>query len=228
MAHTSGRPRSRDALASPPVAGRGGDALRFRARRGTPWAPGPDALFLSGPVCPTAPVEGPDPSRLLVFQDPILFPRRTVRGHVAPGLEARRVGRDRASRTTGPPVSRMSPIPTRTRSRGHSAAGCVGPRPGQRNAPDPARRTPGQARHPHTAGDAGGDPAPVAGATIHRPARHPRRRGGPGARRARDRALRPPGGDPRRPGAVALSAPPGRRGTGAAAPEILGSPGQPT
>ncbi len=41
-------------------------------------------------------VAGPDPSRLLVFQDPTLFPWRTVRGNVSLGLEARRVGRDRA------------------------------------------------------------------------------------------------------------------------------------
>ena len=44
-----------------------------------------------------AAVEGPDPSRLLVFQDPTLFPWRTVRGNVSLGLEARRVGRDRAA-----------------------------------------------------------------------------------------------------------------------------------
>ena len=36
-----------------------------------------------------APVAGPDPSRLMVFQDPTLFPWRTVRENVALGLEAR-------------------------------------------------------------------------------------------------------------------------------------------
>lgn len=36
-----------------------------------------------------APVAGPDPSRLMVFQDPTLFPWRTVRDNVALGLEAR-------------------------------------------------------------------------------------------------------------------------------------------
>ncbi|HEY6880097.1 MAG TPA: ABC transporter ATP-binding protein [Polyangiales bacterium] len=36
-------------------------------------------------------VVGPDPSRLLVFQDPTLFPWRTVRQNVALGLEARGV-----------------------------------------------------------------------------------------------------------------------------------------
>ncbi|WP_375456685.1 ABC transporter ATP-binding protein [uncultured Methylobacterium sp.] len=35
------------------------------------------------------PIAGPDPSRLLVFQDPTLYPWRTVRGNVALGLEAR-------------------------------------------------------------------------------------------------------------------------------------------
>jgi len=44
------------------------------------------------------PVEGPDPSRLLVFQDPTLYPWRTVRANVALGLEAQGVGRGRASR----------------------------------------------------------------------------------------------------------------------------------
>ena len=34
-------------------------------------------------------VAGPDPSRLMVFQDPTLFPWRTVRDNVALGLEAR-------------------------------------------------------------------------------------------------------------------------------------------
>ena len=45
-----------------------------------------------------AEVEGPDPSRLLVFQDPTLYPWRTVRGNVSLGLEARKVGRARAAR----------------------------------------------------------------------------------------------------------------------------------
>lgn len=38
-------------------------------------------------------VEGPDPSRLLVFQDPTLYPWRSVRGNVMLGLEARGVTR---------------------------------------------------------------------------------------------------------------------------------------
>ncbi|GEP12572.1 Vitamin B12 import ATP-binding protein BtuD [Methylobacterium gnaphalii] len=45
-------------------------------------------------------VEGPDPSRLLVFQDPTLYPWRTVRGNVALGLEARGVARAQAGRIT--------------------------------------------------------------------------------------------------------------------------------
>ncbi|MEA1832590.1 ABC transporter ATP-binding protein [Methylobacterium durans] len=43
-------------------------------------------------------VDGPDPSRLLVFQDPTLYPWRTVRGNVALGLEAQGVGSGRAAR----------------------------------------------------------------------------------------------------------------------------------
>ncbi|WP_457106201.1 ABC transporter ATP-binding protein [Methylobacterium sp. P5_C11] len=43
------------------------------------------------------PVEDPDPSRLLVFQDPTLYPWRTVRANVALGLEAQGVGRERAA-----------------------------------------------------------------------------------------------------------------------------------
>jgi NitT/TauT family transport system ATP-binding protein len=40
-------------------------------------------------------VDGPDPSRVLVFQDPTLFPWRTVRDNVALGLEAQgRLRRD--------------------------------------------------------------------------------------------------------------------------------------
>ncbi|MCK8784392.1 ABC transporter ATP-binding protein [Roseomonas sp. NAR14] len=35
------------------------------------------------------PVPGPDPSRVLVFQDPTLYPWRTVRANVSLGLEAR-------------------------------------------------------------------------------------------------------------------------------------------
>lgn len=44
-----------------------------------------------------APVVGPDPSRVVVFQDPSLLPWRTVRGNVALGLEAQ--GRLRAERS---------------------------------------------------------------------------------------------------------------------------------
>ncbi len=35
------------------------------------------------------PIEGPDPSRVVVFQDPTLYPWRTIRRNVALGLEAR-------------------------------------------------------------------------------------------------------------------------------------------
>ena len=45
-----------------------------------------------------APVAGPDPSRLLVFQDPTLYPWRTGRGNVVLGLEALGVGRARLAR----------------------------------------------------------------------------------------------------------------------------------
>jgi NitT/TauT family transport system ATP-binding protein len=45
---------------------------------------GSGALLVDG-----VPIRGPDPSRLLVFQDPTLYPWRTVRGNVALGLEAR-------------------------------------------------------------------------------------------------------------------------------------------
>lgn len=45
-----------------------------------------------------APITGPDPSRVVVFQDPSLFPWRTVAGNVALGLEARRVREGREAR----------------------------------------------------------------------------------------------------------------------------------
>ncbi|AFQ50758.1 ABC transporter ATP-binding protein [Burkholderia cepacia] len=40
-----------------------------------------------------APIERPDPSRIVVFQDPTLYPWRRVRANVALGLEARGVAR---------------------------------------------------------------------------------------------------------------------------------------
>ncbi|MDR3516688.1 MAG: ABC transporter ATP-binding protein [Azospirillaceae bacterium] len=45
-----------------------------------------------------APIEQPDPSRVVVFQDPTLFPWRTVRKNVALGLEARGQARIHAER----------------------------------------------------------------------------------------------------------------------------------
>lgn len=43
-------------------------------------------------------IGAPDPSRLLVFQDPTLFPWRTVRKNIATGLEARRLLPQKAHR----------------------------------------------------------------------------------------------------------------------------------
>jgi NitT/TauT family transport system ATP-binding protein len=43
-------------------------------------------------------IERPDPSRILVFQDPTLYPWRTVRENVALGLEARGLLRSQARR----------------------------------------------------------------------------------------------------------------------------------
>jgi NitT/TauT family transport system ATP-binding protein len=44
-----------------------------------------------------ATVAGPDPSRVVVFQDPTLYPWRTVRNNVALGLEARGLRRSRGA-----------------------------------------------------------------------------------------------------------------------------------
>jgi NitT/TauT family transport system ATP-binding protein len=44
------------------------------------------------------PIEAPDPSRILVFQDPTLFPWRTVRQNVTIGLEARGLLQARSGR----------------------------------------------------------------------------------------------------------------------------------
>jgi NitT/TauT family transport system ATP-binding protein len=55
--------------------------LRLAAGLGTPSA----GVMLEEGV----PITSPDPSRILVFQDPTLFPWRTVRNNVATGLEAR-------------------------------------------------------------------------------------------------------------------------------------------
>ncbi|MEP9367164.1 ABC transporter ATP-binding protein [Xanthobacter sp. VNH20] len=45
-----------------------------------------------------APIAGPDPARILVFQDPTLYPWRTVAGNVALGLEARGLLRSQRDR----------------------------------------------------------------------------------------------------------------------------------
>jgi NitT/TauT family transport system ATP-binding protein len=47
-------------------------------------APGAGEVLVDGRA-----VTGPDPSRILVFQDPTLYPWRTVRGNARLGLEAR-------------------------------------------------------------------------------------------------------------------------------------------
>ncbi|MCG5240503.1 ABC transporter ATP-binding protein [Azospirillum doebereinerae] len=44
------------------------------------------------------PIQGPDPSRVVVFQDPTLYPWRTVRDNVALGLEARGLLRSQGHR----------------------------------------------------------------------------------------------------------------------------------
>jgi NitT/TauT family transport system ATP-binding protein len=44
------------------------------------------------------PISGPDPSRVLMFQDPTLYPWRTVRNNAALGLEARGLKRSRSLR----------------------------------------------------------------------------------------------------------------------------------
>lgn len=44
------------------------------------------------------PITGPDPSRVLVFQDPTLYPWRTVRNNAALGLEARGLRRRQSPR----------------------------------------------------------------------------------------------------------------------------------
>jgi NitT/TauT family transport system ATP-binding protein len=44
------------------------------------------------------PIDGPDASRIIVFQDPTLYPWRTVWGNVALGLEARGLLRDHSQR----------------------------------------------------------------------------------------------------------------------------------
>ena len=47
-------------------------------------APSAGSLLVDGKA-----IDGPDPSRIVVFQDPTLYPWRTVRSNVALGLEAR-------------------------------------------------------------------------------------------------------------------------------------------
>jgi NitT/TauT family transport system ATP-binding protein len=44
------------------------------------------------------PISGPHPSRVLMFQDPTLYPWRTVRNNAALGLEARGLMRSQSPR----------------------------------------------------------------------------------------------------------------------------------
>jgi NitT/TauT family transport system ATP-binding protein len=83
------------------------DRISFRVGRGEfvallgPSGCGKSTLLrlVAGLDFPTAgsvladgePIDGPNPSRILVFQDPTLYPWRTVWGNVALGLEARRL-----------------------------------------------------------------------------------------------------------------------------------------
>ena len=48
------------------------------------------------------PIAGPSPSRIVVFQDPTLYPWRTVRNNVALGLQARGLLKTRARAWTMP------------------------------------------------------------------------------------------------------------------------------
>jgi NitT/TauT family transport system ATP-binding protein len=52
------------------------------------------------------PIAGPDPSRVVVFQDPTLFPWRTVRENVGLGPDAQRAGRAARSREARADASR--------------------------------------------------------------------------------------------------------------------------
>ncbi|KVE88091.1 ABC transporter [Burkholderia cepacia] len=54
---------------------------------------GLDAAQQGGIAQDGVPIEQPDPSRIVVFQDPTLYPWRRVRANVALGLEARGVAR---------------------------------------------------------------------------------------------------------------------------------------
>jgi NitT/TauT family transport system ATP-binding protein len=67
--------------------------LRLVAGLDSPSAGG---LFVEGEA-----IEGPDPSRIVVFQDPTLYPWRTVWGNVALGLEARGLLRTHHERVEG-------------------------------------------------------------------------------------------------------------------------------
>lgn len=58
--------------------------------------PSSGAIFADG-----VPIERPDPSRILVFQDPTLFPWTTVWRNVATGLEARGVLKQSRARADG-------------------------------------------------------------------------------------------------------------------------------
>ena len=78
------------------------------------------------------PIGKPDPSRILVFQDPTLYPWRTVRDNVALGLKRGALPRTRGGASTtssGSSGSTASPPPIRTSSPAAWPSACRWPAP---------------------------------------------------------------------------------------------------
>ena len=92
----------------------------------------------------------PDPSRVVMFQDPTLYPWRTVAANVSLGLEARgllrRQGRRVERRCELVGLTKFATRLSAPAFRRHGAARVAGARAGQRSAAAAARRAAGQAR----------------------------------------------------------------------------------
>ena len=144
-----------------------------------------------------APVTGPDPGRIFVFQENGVFPvahRRAehrLRSALAAGRGARRT-RHALHRHGGP--DRLRELLSARTLRRHAAARGDRPRPRGRRARALHGRTVRRARLPHPSEDARRSHPHLAGGEEDHPLRHARHRGGRATRRPRprdDQAARP-------------------------------------